>query len=1728
MQGPIRSAPIEKPPGNLLHMQISGVEGAEEPMPSNSIRKTSINAVVRAWAFIVGIVLIPCTFSQANPTGGVVTAGSASINSSPGAVIVSQTSNSAIINWQSFSINAGELTKFVQPSSSSVVLNRVLGGGESMIDGTLSGNGQVFLINANGILIGQTGLVNTNGFIASTRDIADSDFLAGNYHFTGGGGAGVQNLGTINGLGGDVILIGKTVRNGGTIDAANGTAGLAAGDDVLITQTGNQHVFVNASATATADAGQTGISNSGTIAAATAELRAANGNIYALAINNSGTIRATTVRQEGGDIYLTADNGAVENSGTLNASATAAGGSGGTVQLITGKNAGDVAIQTGSIFSLGGEGGQGGDAEVSGGGLELAGTVNLTAPGGRTGSILIDPTALTVVASGGTVPVGGFGSPPYTNPSDPGANDTVDASVVEALLGLANVTLNADANITISAGITWTSGNMLSLTTNNANIGSSVSTIDINAPISGVNGGLTISNGSVFGGVIIPTAAVNVGTFIMTRGYWEQVAGQHGVPSTLPSFTATDDFELQHSGSTFERFAGGTGTSGNPFQITDIYGLQGVGSPSSFFFPSTTNGNADYCFVLDNNIDATVTANWRQGDGFLPIGDILQPTTGSIGGTFNGAGFAIDKLTENYNGALTPLVQNDNGDVGLFSYTLTSAVIENLNLTNIVFSMTNDGEANGGSGGGFGLMGGLVANNNAILTNDTVSGTMGGQIAVAAGGLVGEERSATGNSITGCSSSVDLAVDIPATGGSVGGLVGDNEGTINTSFSTGSVTVLNQTAVSAAGGNGSGIGGFVGYEGSTGAINNSYETGNVTVTDFGTDINATDVPVGGFIGDADDGSEITSVYSLGVVSETATVAPNPYVGIFAGNVSNSSSISDVYAWIYHAGLGTAGGLVGAMSSADPNSITPIDTAPAILTSSTIDFIDGVIWFQAPTANGPTDGFPVLTAPPMPDTTTTTLAGPGSSTYGDSITLTATVADVTNPGTNPTGTVTFDEDNGGTLTILGTESLALTGGSDEATLTLAVPNQLDAGDYSLVAFYGGATGIGNSDSTASPLALTVAPKALVITGGSATKTYGSTSLTYSGDPYTATGLVVGTTDSVTAVTLTSAGDAATAGVNGGTPYSLVPSGAQGSGLGNYSITYANGSVTVTPAQLTVTASNQTVIVGGTVNTTPTLNTTYTVTGLQNTDQLGGVLATGPTLSSTQSTAATGTFNGAIVIGGSLNNGLGGNYTLTLVDGNLTVRSSTPDTTSISLSDSPGLNPTYGQSITLIATLSDLTSMSTIVAGGTVTFDDNGTMISGPVTVTGDTVMLELPSLLNASTTAYDFTASYSGAASFAASATASPLAVVVGQKALIITAGDATKTYGSSSLNYSGEQFVASGLVVGTGDSVTGVTLTSAGQAVTAGVDGGAPYAIIGSDALGTGLSNYSITYADGSLTVNPAPLTVTAGAATKTYGSTALTYSGAAFTTSGLLNGDTVTGVSTVSAGQAATAGVDGGAAYALSDTDAQGTGVGNYTITYAPGGTLVVTPAVLTLSASRQTVSVGGAINLTPTLNVTYTATGLQNGQQLGELLAAGPTLGSTQSTSAVGEFDDVITLGAMLNGSLGTNYTLNLVNGGLTVENTPPVTPTINPLATGLGLAQLAAFNQVGVTESNANFNELFGQSNAADTDNAGDFVQVATASGGPSVQYYQRPADTTAGETFHGIPVLAHASSFTVGAR
>lgn len=317
-------------------------------------------------------------YVMANPQGEQVVAGSASFDRAGNSLTI-HTSDRVIIHWQDFSIQSGELTKFVQPSVNSAALNRVISGNPSNIFGTLQANGRIFLINPNGILVGNGARIDTGGFIASTLDVSNEEFLSGgSMTFMGGSMAGVENRGSINAIGGDIFLIAREVKNSGEVNAPGGTVALAAGHEVLIAQAGDDRVFVRPTAGA---ASAQGISNSGVLAAARVELEA-HGNLYALAINNAGTVRANgaTIDQDG-RVMLTANGGRVINTGLLAAN----GVSGGSVAV----HASTTEIH-GQVQAMGSQG--------------AGGTVHVTGERVEVSSASIDVSGAT---GGGTVNIGG-------------------------------------------------------------------------------------------------------------------------------------------------------------------------------------------------------------------------------------------------------------------------------------------------------------------------------------------------------------------------------------------------------------------------------------------------------------------------------------------------------------------------------------------------------------------------------------------------------------------------------------------------------------------------------------------------------------------------------------------------------------------------------------------------------------------------------------------------------------------------------------------------------------------------------------------------------------------------------------------------------------------------------------------------------------------------------------------------------------------------------------------------------------------------------------------------------------------------------------------------------------------------------------------------------------------------------------------------------------------------
>src|ERR1700730_17111005 len=187
--------------------RIRGSSSSSAPSSSGTIamHPRSRNLLLTTTALLAlgtafGLLLDPAPVA-AGPNGGTVVGGSATISGQgSSSVIINQSSGSAIINWNTFNIGVGQSVQFNQPNSPSIALNRVIGGlGPSEILGTLTANGKVFVINRDGVLFGPGAVINTAGFLASTHDITNSNFMHGVYKFDipGRSDASIVNLGHI-------------------------------------------------------------------------------------------------------------------------------------------------------------------------------------------------------------------------------------------------------------------------------------------------------------------------------------------------------------------------------------------------------------------------------------------------------------------------------------------------------------------------------------------------------------------------------------------------------------------------------------------------------------------------------------------------------------------------------------------------------------------------------------------------------------------------------------------------------------------------------------------------------------------------------------------------------------------------------------------------------------------------------------------------------------------------------------------------------------------------------------------------------------------------------------------------------------------------------------------------------------------------------------------------------------------------------------------------------------------------------------------------------------------------------------------------------------------------------------------------------------------------------------------------------------------------------------------
>lgn len=498
---------------------------------------------MKKFAFRVAFLTLglPCYYAFAAPQNADVVTGNVEIQGAgTPQVQINQSTDRAIINWNSFNIGRDESVQFVTPGAQAATLNRVTGGDPSEILGHLSSNGQLWLINPNGIMFGESAVVNVAGLMASTLNITDHDFMSGNYHFSQDGSnlAKIVNAGQINASeGGYVTFLAPQIANSGIITARLGTVALGAGTEASVQLQGNRLLAFTVSQVADVPM----YDEQGNLVAAinhTGELHADGGTVLMTAesvnhlldqsINVNGIVKADTVAERGGKIVLLARGDTIVNNASLSAQGLNAGEAGGKVEVI-GRNV--ALLGNTDVNAAGGEIRIGRDdsdpnafeAEVTVIAQNISLRGNFVETSGRyldqqSSSIyantwLLDPYNLTISTSANVNPTNPSGSP--FSPS--GGTSNLNVNTLEEALATANVIVQTggdagagNGNITIAnnTGISYSSAHSLTLDAyGNIEIGSTSD--PINNP--------TISN-------------AGTGSITLKAGYG---AGTHGTSGTI-------------------------------------------------------------------------------------------------------------------------------------------------------------------------------------------------------------------------------------------------------------------------------------------------------------------------------------------------------------------------------------------------------------------------------------------------------------------------------------------------------------------------------------------------------------------------------------------------------------------------------------------------------------------------------------------------------------------------------------------------------------------------------------------------------------------------------------------------------------------------------------------------------------------------------------------------------------------------------------------------------------------------------------------------------------------------------------------------------------------------------------------------------------------------------------------------------------------------------------------
>lgn len=813
------------------------------------------------------------------PSGGRVVVGSAQLQQGGNQLVVNQNTARLGVDWQSFSIGSGATVEFRQPGRDSVALNRVVGNSGSEIYGQLRANGQVFLVNPNGVLFAPGAKVDVGGLVASTLDITQADFAAGRYQFnaTGAGGT-VSNQGELRAsAGGYLALFGQQVDNQGSITVDAGQVVLASGRAATVSISGNGLISAVVSPGAAGS-----VSNSGLVQAdggvVTMTARSAEG-LAASLVNNSGIVRANSIEERNGEVWITGDQ--VSSSGTISADATGAGDAG-KVKLLGGMDGGSLAL-SGSITARS-DRGRGGEVETSAAQVSIApgARVNTLSGAGTHGTWTIDPIDFTVAAGSGALGTAGIGA-------DTLATNLNSGNVVlAAAQGGAGDTDAGD--IHVNAAVSWSANTTLTL--------NAIRDVNVNANISSTHasgGGLAINPG-------------NGGAFNLATGSRITLAGsgatlaiggvQYTLLRTLTDLVGVNASNTTRSGNyalAADLDASASAALNNGLGFTPIGNASGFGSNNSF------RGRFD---GLGNSI-VGLTVNQPTNSFVGLFGTAHDATIRNLtlsGGAFTG---------RQYVGAVVGYAAAS-GNVGAAPMTIT-----NVHSNAPVSQATVVGNGNaGGLVGQFAAASGSIARSTASGSVTTVdsSGNFGGLVGYVSGGTVSGVQGVT-------TASGAVTMSSTSNSRSAGGLIGamDGAGTLSNVSASGDVS----SAYNA--------GGLVGWYSSTGAASNLQATGNVTGTNY----------VGGLIGDWNAAGAITTATASGSVTGAEHVGGLIGRNTNSGSLTGGSASGNVSSSIN--GTTYVGGLVGYfISNVAGAQIVNGSATGSVTTTSPYGYVGGLV------------------------------------------------------------------------------------------------------------------------------------------------------------------------------------------------------------------------------------------------------------------------------------------------------------------------------------------------------------------------------------------------------------------------------------------------------------------------------------------------------------------------------------------------------------------------------------------------------------------------------------------------------------------------------------------------------------------------------------------------------------------------------------------------------------------